>query len=356
MPYSSRQAYRGSSRGHRWTKFELDIVLSLICKLEHLTSLPLTFTTKLNEALNGTGNHIAYDDDIPVDDVRALLTHIEKEKKGPLAFIERQPAPHRITRMKKRVFERNISFTGSQTEWIAGRRDEVAAKKQQDLRAGSQMTFINSQGVQIERWVPGSEPQPGAWPTQTDTWASHDILRGTAGLPLGWDNQGSVGMTPAWGYPGSVGMTPTWGNLGGMGATPAWNHQGDSGGTPTWNRQASTSETPGWTIEGNGGATPAYGQLPPPGLIFPPVTPRSGGWGAPPSLIVGMTNQNTSANVIPWHTAERLDTQNDASTADPVVFDHESRWAKEATETHRATAAENQPLWDAQYSVQEREL
>lgn len=172
MPFTQRSEQPRLGRGHHWTKFELDIVLGLICKGEHLKCPPLIFATKLNEALNGKGNRVDYDADIPVDDVRDLLADIEAQKKGALAFIERQPRPHVMTRTKKRAFERNLPFTGSKEEWVTGRRDQVAAMKETGKlkKDGLESSFINTHGVQIERWVPRTVIQPG----RTDTWMAGD--------------------------------------------------------------------------------------------------------------------------------------------------------------------------------------
>ncbi|KAI0128416.1 hypothetical protein BJ170DRAFT_682209 [Xylariales sp. AK1849] len=170
MPSSKR----GPTKAHEWTPFELNIVLALICKGEHTRLNSLQFATKVNEALNGNSVG-AYDNDIPVGDVEDLLRAVEKNKKGALAFIERQPHPHVLTRTKRRVFERNLPFDGSLAEWVGGRREEVRRMKEMMPR-GTQQTFTNAQGVQIERWVPQDSDEAGnsAMPAQTDTWTAGD--------------------------------------------------------------------------------------------------------------------------------------------------------------------------------------
>ncbi len=62
----------------RWTNFELDTVLALVCKGDHLQG-HMILATKLNEALNGT--HGNFHRDIPVAEVKKLLAYLETEKK-----------------------------------------------------------------------------------------------------------------------------------------------------------------------------------------------------------------------------------------------------------------------------------
>ncbi|KAI1877989.1 uncharacterized protein JN550_000171 [Neoarthrinium moseri] len=230
------QDYGGDyRRGHQWTHFELNAVLALICKRDHLRLSPLDFTTKLNETLNGEGGGLsrsAYDRDIPVADVKALLHHIKTEKKGALAFIERQPAPHVLTRAKKRAFERSMAFDGSKEEWETGRKEQVMAKKEarQAPSDGQQTIFTNNQGVQIERWAPvgpngvpdlryhgrmditgtGIADQP--FSNRTNSQASHAVSMSTAsrngsfGQALSRPGAHAFGsaatpLTPGWGAP-----------------------------------------------------------------------------------------------------------------------------------------------------------
>jgi len=72
--------------GRDWSDFEMQAVLALLCKRVHLKKGgALTFATALNEALNGkVGSRDNLDEDIDVQDVKALLEWIYKEKKGAL--------------------------------------------------------------------------------------------------------------------------------------------------------------------------------------------------------------------------------------------------------------------------------
>jgi hypothetical protein len=127
--------HQGCGPGRDWNKFELDVVLGLICKDEHLNSSIADFAMMVNESINGGGNNTAYKKAITVKEVQDVLMYIETKKKGALDFVQRQPRPHVMTRTKRRMFERNLPFTGSKKEWVAGRRDEVmAARKSQEHR------------------------------------------------------------------------------------------------------------------------------------------------------------------------------------------------------------------------------
>ena len=66
------------TKTHEWTPFELSAVFGLLCKHRHLHQI-LTFTTELNEVLNG--NHRRFDQDITTDDVRQLLIYLQKSRK-----------------------------------------------------------------------------------------------------------------------------------------------------------------------------------------------------------------------------------------------------------------------------------
>ncbi|RYP17519.1 hypothetical protein DL765_004483 [Monosporascus sp. GIB2] len=107
-----------------WNRFELDAVLALICKGDHTRSL-FVFTDRLNMAVNG---NFGEKGDISVDDVRELLEFLEERHKGAMRFIERQPAPCRLTRRQKLVFARELPFDGSLREWTAGGRREAEMK------------------------------------------------------------------------------------------------------------------------------------------------------------------------------------------------------------------------------------
>ncbi|RYP07304.1 hypothetical protein DL764_002619 [Monosporascus ibericus] len=114
-----------------WNQFELDAVLALICKGHHTRSL-IVFADMLNMAVDG---NFGDKEDISVDDVRELLEFLEERHKGALRFIERQPAPCRLTRRQKLVFARELPFDGSLQEWtVGGRREAEMKAKPQRLR------------------------------------------------------------------------------------------------------------------------------------------------------------------------------------------------------------------------------
>ncbi|KAK3322593.1 hypothetical protein B0H66DRAFT_620284 [Apodospora peruviana] len=144
-----REPRHNNGPGHKWTEFEMRTVYALISKGVHKRpGGELTFSTALNEALNGKpgrskrvmGKNM-YDDDIDVEDVIDMLHYVLDKKKGAVAFAERQNQ-HCLTRVVSRVFARtHLNFDGSLKEWEdLGRRDEVAAKRvQQLLRPQEQM-------------------------------------------------------------------------------------------------------------------------------------------------------------------------------------------------------------------------
>ncbi|KAJ8115575.1 hypothetical protein ONZ43_g4639 [Nemania bipapillata] len=137
-----------------WTRFELDMVLALVCQHEHrgvywekpkepsrrrrgkgsqgqgghATSVytedrALRFARVLNNALGGIRR---FERDIPARDVRELMGFMESEHKTVLEYIERQPAPFRVTRSKKHAFQRvcnnfNIAFP----RWVIARRERL---------------------------------------------------------------------------------------------------------------------------------------------------------------------------------------------------------------------------------------
>ena len=95
----SRPSIERDSRpeDREWSEFELQAVLSLLCKRVHLLpGNPLTFATQLNEALNSGRNGGGFEHDVHLDDVKALLMYINMEKKGPLEVLERM-RPRRIS-------------------------------------------------------------------------------------------------------------------------------------------------------------------------------------------------------------------------------------------------------------------
>ncbi len=114
---------RSDAGGHEWTEFEMNTLLALICKRVHKTEGGfLTLTSQLNEALNpGSGR---YQHDIEFEEVRDMVVRLTKQKKAAFAFIDRQPLS-RLTRIQKRVFARDLPFTGTLTEWETEGRKEA---------------------------------------------------------------------------------------------------------------------------------------------------------------------------------------------------------------------------------------
>ncbi|RYP33674.1 hypothetical protein DL767_004669 [Monosporascus sp. MG133] len=202
-----------------WNKFELDAVLALICKGYHTRSL-IVFTDMLNMAVNG---NFGEKGGIPVDDVRELLEFLEERRKGAMRFIERQPAPCRLTRRQKLVFARELPFDGSLEEWtVGGRREaEVKAKPERlrrmrarrhdpdrdnsvvedarSRRAAREMRIFENQerrdrkvraraanddGVRRDRLHPDQGPEAtaedtsvGEQPTESQMWLDQDLVR-----------------------------------------------------------------------------------------------------------------------------------------------------------------------------------
>lgn len=68
-----------------WNPYEMQAVCALVCKGAHLEG-SLSFATKLNTILNGSGS---YQNDIDIEDIEELLGRIETEKKAALAFVSR---------------------------------------------------------------------------------------------------------------------------------------------------------------------------------------------------------------------------------------------------------------------------
>ncbi|KAK7940848.1 uncharacterized protein PG986_013235 [Apiospora aurea] len=143
-----------------WNAYELQAVCALACKGAHLKG-SLSFATKLNTTLNGSGS---YENDIDIEDIEELLGKIEKNKKAALAFIERQ-GTSRITRTQRRVFERNLGFDGTLAEWEGGRREKVMQARQARQAAldekakGSHYTVTD--GTRIDRWTPSMRTETG---------------------------------------------------------------------------------------------------------------------------------------------------------------------------------------------------
>jgi len=141
--YNSRRDRR---RERRWTKFEVDTLLALICKGAHKKE-SLSLASELNTALNGSGR--GFGNDIPVEDVEAMMDRIRAEKKGALAFIERQPVSV-ITRKQREVFHRNFDYLGTKEEWEAGRKSRL-----QEARALQQRRHLSHMGSQELQGLPG---------------------------------------------------------------------------------------------------------------------------------------------------------------------------------------------------------
>lgn len=320
-------------RGHHWTKFELDIVLGLICKGDHLKCSTLAFATKLNEALNGSKDHVDYDADIAVEDVRDLLADIETQKKAALAFIERQPRPHVMTRTKKRAFERNIPFTGSKKEWVAGRGDQVAAAKElEETRRfdGLETTFENVQGVQIERWVPGTPVQPLGQPVRMYTWMDvDDIHNHPIGhrMPFGMSSQGNMAGQPPYGHCKSA-------------PSPVIRYE-----VKVANNSAVGYQTPmlqsGTPLDGGWARTP----------MLPPTTPIEYGWAAPPAAAPTPNMHSTANSSMPW-AADSIQTkinaitsglQQQAPTPQHLQPPYGSPWAQSVAPGNTTKTKENQP-------------
>lgn len=126
-----------TTEAREWTKFEMRVVLSLLCR--HVDPRDtIGFATELNKALNGK----SYKDDIPVDDVRAMLDKLSREKKGVLAFIERQPT-QTITRLQSRIFQKRMVADGSLREWVLeGRRDRLRnGEKDRPFQPGDEVPW-----------------------------------------------------------------------------------------------------------------------------------------------------------------------------------------------------------------------
>ncbi|KAI1744012.1 hypothetical protein F4680DRAFT_444704 [Xylaria scruposa] len=128
-----------SPKVREWSQFELYTVCALICKHEHRQIFKrryrygnmngersdedwaLGFATRLNEAIHGADE---YQRDIPVTDVRELMDFIETKNQKFMAYISRQSAPFRITRLKKYAFQRLcIDFNDTFYKWTIRRRE-----------------------------------------------------------------------------------------------------------------------------------------------------------------------------------------------------------------------------------------
>ncbi|KAK8088637.1 hypothetical protein PG997_003598 [Apiospora hydei] len=210
-----------------WNAYELQAVCALVCKGAHLKG-SLSFATKLNTTLNGSGS---YENDIDIEDIEELLGKIEKNKKAALAFallpltsfakIERQ-GTSRITRTQRRVFERNLGFDGTLAEWEGGRKQKVMQARQARQAAldekakGSHYTAID--GTRIDRWTPSIRTETGQTVNRvvesgnseeqvinTNTQDNNALLTRDVASPE------YQPPTPAWGYPITTQQPPGWG-------------------------------------------------------------------------------------------------------------------------------------------------
>ncbi|ORY69867.1 uncharacterized protein BCR38DRAFT_405534 [Pseudomassariella vexata] len=157
---------------HQWTDFELNTVLALICKDEHLRN-----TSTIPAAAPSSSFR----------DVKELLSRLERDKRGAFFFIERQRRPQRITRTKRLVFQRNLNFNGTREEWeVEGRQEALVAQKAVGVHGGRESTFTNLDGVQIQRSEPGAayttQPEASreskAWRPPSDDGKSNKLPKG----------------------------------------------------------------------------------------------------------------------------------------------------------------------------------
>lgn len=157
-----------STRLHNWTEFEEHALFCIIARNIHKTGLPkeadptetpatlarrraaarmaetgsmpsirqahIDVADLLNKAIHGVGN---YGKDIDKAEVSRMIDHLMVEKKGAIAYLERQRVA-RVTRAMKKVWRRGLDFDGSLKEWDEGR-------KENDVQA---RTETNSYGFQ----------------------------------------------------------------------------------------------------------------------------------------------------------------------------------------------------------------
>ncbi|KAH8878565.1 hypothetical protein GQ53DRAFT_46952 [Thozetella sp. PMI_491] len=119
----------------KWTPFEMQTVLALICQGVHYEDTE-TFTDELNKALNPGAEHYRerFKDDIEESHVQNLLEVLHREKKAAIAFIDRQQMG-RLTRSATMAFKRSIRFTRTEWEWLVeGRKDTEPAERSEQYR------------------------------------------------------------------------------------------------------------------------------------------------------------------------------------------------------------------------------
>ncbi|KAI5868075.1 hypothetical protein GGS23DRAFT_591878 [Durotheca rogersii] len=94
-----------SSELREWSAKELDVVVVLLCKLEH-RSLPgklgpLGVAAALSRLLGR---------EVTARQARDLLAALRREHCGALALVERSPPPWHLTRARRRVLERSLGL------------------------------------------------------------------------------------------------------------------------------------------------------------------------------------------------------------------------------------------------------
>ncbi|KAK1831714.1 hypothetical protein QBC39DRAFT_433828 [Podospora conica] len=141
----------------KWTTFELETVVSLICKGFHKSKGGAqSFATALNKALNGNKRE-NLTHDIDVEDVALMLEFVNKEKKDFLALIDRQPT-QRISRVAKQAFFRNLP-----RDRTFKRNSEREKKSPKSLEPASSPILVHTTRTANEntpRPTPGVTPHP----------------------------------------------------------------------------------------------------------------------------------------------------------------------------------------------------
>ncbi|KAI0013735.1 hypothetical protein F4779DRAFT_613467 [Xylariaceae sp. FL0662B] len=152
------------SKPRQLTPFELNVVLALICKGDHVGYQSKRKAANMAHRLNAVLNFKDVENQLSGTDVSDLLTSLQRERKGAFAFLNRQSAPHRLTRLKRQVFERGLDFDGSLKEWTVGRRKEREAKRKAELmfvgprralaRGREVGVTTSTGGPRVDRYVP----------------------------------------------------------------------------------------------------------------------------------------------------------------------------------------------------------
>ncbi|KAI0512651.1 hypothetical protein F5B22DRAFT_648501 [Xylaria bambusicola] len=188
-----------------WSQYELDTVLSLICKYEHLASQKekgkkqrsphakrrggrqseddvsdwaFSFATKLNEALHGMHN---YKDDIPLADVRELVDFIEIKNKAVMDYIKRQSTPFRVTRAKKFAFLRLCNtFNKTFYKWTLLRRQRrrnPSISAEEEMTRGSWIDYYLSKQDRENYLLGAARIEKNAHPSENTErgWISNTV-------------------------------------------------------------------------------------------------------------------------------------------------------------------------------------